>query len=285
LETPAADRVCELVVERMTRAGYADDVTLLVAHRTGQAPPPLEIELPAVPGQLAPLRRVLNGWLEGCGAAEEDCWAVVGAVIEAVSNSIDHAYDGDGGSVLVRGELAADGRAALTISDHGRWRPPDPRPDGRGRGLVMMRAFMDTVQVETSAEGTTVLLDRPLHHPAVLATQPAASPPRSDIPFEVTVDSAGAVPQVTVAGPVDLASAEELRSVLRAASRGGALSLSVDLTRVTLLASVGVHLLYELTEEMLSDSRTLTLRAPDGSLAQQVIILNGLDKIVRLAGD
>ena len=283
MERPAADRVCELTVERLTRAGSADDVTLLVAHRTGQAPPLLEVELPAVPGQLAPLRRVLNGWLDACGAVEEDCWAVVGAVIEAVSNCIDHAYDGDDGLVQVRGELSADGRAALTISDHGRWRPPDPRPDGRGRGLVMMRAFMDTVQVETSGEGTTVLLDRPLHHPAVLTTQPAAAPPPSDIPFEITLDTTGAVPQVTVAGPVDLAGADELRSALRAASRGGALSLSVDLTRVTLLASVGVHLLYELTEEMLSDSRTLTLRAPDGSLARQVITLNGLDKIVALA--
>jgi anti-anti-sigma factor len=142
---------------------------------------------------------------------------------------------------------------------------------------------MDTVQIETSPEGTTVLLDRPLHHPAVLATQPAAAPSRSDVPFAVTVDSAGAVPQVTVVGPVDLASADELRAVLRAASRGGALSLLVDLSRVTLLASVGVHLLYELTEEMLSDSRTLALRAPEGSLARQVITLNGLDKIVRLA--
>ncbi len=44
-----------------------------------------------------------------------------------------------------------------------------------------------------------------------------------------------------------------------------------------------MHLLYELTEEMLSDSRTLALRAPEGSLARQVITLNGLDKIVRLA--
>jgi hypothetical protein len=62
----------------------------------------------------------------------------------------------------VEGVLDEQGRACLTVVDHGRWRTPEPDPGRRGRGLLMMRGCMDTVEVEATAEGTTVLLDRRL---------------------------------------------------------------------------------------------------------------------------
>jgi anti-sigma regulatory factor (Ser/Thr protein kinase) len=46
------------------------------------------------------------------------------------------------------------------VRDYGSWRPE--RGDERGRGLVLMRALMDTVEVTPSAEGTTVRLRRRL---------------------------------------------------------------------------------------------------------------------------
>lgn len=46
----------------------------------------------------------------------------------------------------------------ITITDHGRWRPPPGEPGYRGRGLAMMRALTGDVQLHPTAEGTTVRL-------------------------------------------------------------------------------------------------------------------------------
>jgi anti-sigma regulatory factor (Ser/Thr protein kinase) len=53
-----------------------------------------------------------------------------------------------------------DGMAAVTISDHGGWR--DPRGGNRGRGILIMREFMDDVSIERTGQGTTVDLRRRL---------------------------------------------------------------------------------------------------------------------------
>ena len=50
----ATDRVAELILERMTRQGYQDDVTLLAVRLTGGPVPDLFADVPAEPGQLAP---------------------------------------------------------------------------------------------------------------------------------------------------------------------------------------------------------------------------------------
>ena len=52
----------------------------------------------------------------------------------------------------------SDGAIVVTVSDHGRWR--DPRPSSRGRGLPLMRALMESVEVDPGAHGTTVTLRR-----------------------------------------------------------------------------------------------------------------------------
>jgi anti-sigma regulatory factor (Ser/Thr protein kinase) len=53
-----------------------------------------------------------------------------------------------------------DGEAKVTIRDRGEWRR---RPGGnRGRGIPIMREFMDDVSVERAENGTTVHLLRRL---------------------------------------------------------------------------------------------------------------------------
>ena len=49
----------------------------------------------------------------------------------------------------------------ITIRDYGAWRAP--REGDHGRGLSLMRALMDTVEVSPTPEGTTVRLRRTLH--------------------------------------------------------------------------------------------------------------------------
>jgi anti-sigma regulatory factor (Ser/Thr protein kinase) len=48
----------------------------------------------------------------------------------------------------------------VTIRDHGKWRRP--RGGNRGRGIPIMREFMDDVSVERAENGTTVNLLRRL---------------------------------------------------------------------------------------------------------------------------
>ena len=51
----------------------------------------------------------------------------------------------------------AESTLQLTIADTGQWEDPDPAPDGRrGRGILLMRALMDRVIVDSDAAGTTV---------------------------------------------------------------------------------------------------------------------------------
>jgi anti-sigma regulatory factor (Ser/Thr protein kinase) len=186
----ATDRVAELTVERMTRQGYQDDVTLLAVRLTGKPVPDLYADVPAEPGQLAPLRARLEDWLVALGADEPDIASIEIGVLEAVSNAVEHAYDIPGGRIRVEGALDTQGRACLTVVDHGRWRTPDPDPGHHGRGLLMMRACMDTVEVETTAEGTTVLLDRRLRREPVVDLSRTASrviPPQRPAEMGVAV--------------------------------------------------------------------------------------------------
>ncbi|HEU4703977.1 MAG TPA: ATP-binding protein, partial [Conexibacter sp.] len=53
-----------------------------------------------------------------------------------------------------------DGRVRVTVRDEGRWRPP--RGAHRGRGVMMMRGLMDSVDLHHTDEGTTVVLERTL---------------------------------------------------------------------------------------------------------------------------
>ena len=277
----ATDRVAELTVERMTRQGYQDDVTLLAVRLTGKPIPDLYADVPAEPGQLAPLRARLEDWLVALGAAEPDIASIEIGVLEAVSNAVEHAYDIPGGRIRVEGALDTQGRACLTVVDHGRWRTPDPDPGRRGRGLLMIRACMDTVEVETTAEGTTVLLDRRLRREPVVDLSRTASgviPPQRPAEMGVAV-ARSMFPSIAVSGPIDLSTTEELRRHLWSASRGGALPLTVELGGVTHLASAGIQVLYDFVEETTAEGRTLRFVVPPGCPADYAIRLSDLHRV------
>jgi ABC-type transporter Mla MlaB component len=212
---------------------------------------------------------------------------VVLATLEAVTNSIEHAYPGGGGGrVLVEGSIDGDGRACLTVSDNGAWRTAPTDPGLRGRGLLMIRKCMDSVEIEATDGGTSVLLDRQLRRRPVLS--PADPAPERDLataPAELTVDLERSVhPRLTLAGPVDVRQVDRLRTLLWDASRGGALPLTVDLDAVTHLASAGIALLFEFVEDMATDGREVTLVAPAGCPARYALDVSGLDLIATIGG-
>jgi serine phosphatase RsbU (regulator of sigma subunit)/anti-sigma regulatory factor (Ser/Thr protein kinase) len=152
---PLCDHIVELLVERTP----SDDVALLAVHAAVDAASPLRLTLPAVPDSLALVRRRLRAWLERTDATELEAYDVVLSVCEAAANAVEHAY----GPVDAAFELAAhldEGEVVVTVRDFGAWRPP--RQPSRGRGLIVMRAAMDTVEVQPDEEGTTVVLRRRL---------------------------------------------------------------------------------------------------------------------------
>ncbi|HEY9418489.1 MAG TPA: SpoIIE family protein phosphatase [Pseudonocardia sp.] len=285
-DATAAERVAELIMERMTRNGYVDDVTLLVVEVTGRIAEDLHTDLPAEPGQIAALRESLCGWLEDLGASNRDVVAIELAVLEAAANVVEHAYPDREGRVVVDGSVDNGGRVFLTVSDTGTWRPAGADPGTRGRGLMMMRGSMDSVDVETGEDGTTVLLDRQLSNTPILGPGPAA-PPRAagdGGPAELTVSvERSERPRIVLSGPVDISTVASLRGQLWSVARGGALPLTVDLSDVTHLASTGIALLFEFVEDTATGGREVLLVARADSPARSAMEVSGLDQIASVA--
>jgi serine/threonine-protein kinase RsbW len=108
------------------------------------------------------------------GIAEDDRYHISMAVREAMVNAVMHgnAYDpakkvelsfeNDGTSLIIR------------IADQGEGIDPDKLPDplepanilrGSGRGIFLIRSFMDEVQFRKLAPGTELTLIKRLHSP------------------------------------------------------------------------------------------------------------------------
>jgi anti-anti-sigma factor len=103
-----------------------------------------------------------------------------------------------------------------------------------------------------------------------------------DEPFLAALTSDGPDAVLVVHGPVDVAGAVELRDQLRSITSNGTVSRSVDLSRVTLLASAGVHVLYEARDRSTAHHERLHLLAPRGSTAHHVLELVGLHPLEQI---
>jgi anti-sigma regulatory factor (Ser/Thr protein kinase) len=124
-------------------------------------PERLELRFPARTSALADARHLLRRWLRFRGAGDAEAYDVVVACQEACTNAIEHAYGPGGAEVRLEAFIDDEHRVHVTVRDTGQWRAP--RGTGRGRGLPMMNALMDEVDVRREAEGTEVRLVRRLN--------------------------------------------------------------------------------------------------------------------------
>lgn len=124
----------------------------------------LHFRVPAVAGRLAGLRRALAQWAARVGLSDEDSEALVLASYEAMANSVEHAYrDQTQGLLDLRGEVDDEqGRVVITVTDYGRWRPPQPSGGLRGRGLPLIQGLTSTSTITPTTAGTTVTMFWPL---------------------------------------------------------------------------------------------------------------------------
>jgi PAS domain S-box-containing protein len=153
------ERLCDHLLRSLVPGhGAPDDVALLALQNTPMADR-FSIALPAEPEALASMRALVRRWLRHAEGSEQEVAEITTACGEAATNAVEHAaasgsrpFEVDG---VVRGR-----EVEITVRDHGAWRPP--RDGDQGRGLSLMRALMDAVDVTPTSEGTIVRLRRVL---------------------------------------------------------------------------------------------------------------------------
>jgi serine/threonine-protein kinase RsbW len=124
----------------------------------------LHFRVPAVPGRLAGLRHALATWAARAGLDEEDTEALVLASYEAMANTVEHAYrDQTQGLLDLRARVDDQkARIVVTVTDYGRWKPPEPSGGLRGRGLSLIQGLTSTATITPTTGGTTVTMFWPL---------------------------------------------------------------------------------------------------------------------------
>ena len=278
-----ADAVCAAVVgDLVGQRVSTDDMCLLGATVRLPPPEPLAIAVPATANQLGSVRQRLAGWLTGLAVDEDDLVSIELAVVEAVTNTIEHAYDGVSGRVYLDASLEPDGSMRVAVTDHGRWKPHRRDPGFRGRGLVMMRECMDEMRLETCNEGTRVWLSRKVRRPLVAQVSQRLVRQLQFDELAVEVDVLPDTVRVSVTGSVDSASVGRLRDGLLDAARIGTLPLTVDLDGVSLLASAGLRLLYEQGRGLRESGGTLRVIAAPGSPARNALAVGGLEDVLAI---
>jgi anti-sigma regulatory factor (Ser/Thr protein kinase) len=149
----------DAIVDRMVAEGRpSDDVAILAAYLA-----PLDDRLtthwPAQADALAQIRHLLRRWLRHHGATDDEIYDVTVACQEACANAVEHAY-APGEEAFEVDAVLVDGGVEVSVRDRGQWRRA--RGTHRGRGMPMMEALMDSVHVQHTVDGTTVVLRRRL---------------------------------------------------------------------------------------------------------------------------
>ena len=149
----------EIVSVRVAYVSYGlarGTTTVVGIDARSQRVDTLRIEVPAAPEKLSHIRHRLLAWLEPLGVPGAVVADIVLAVNEACTNSVEHAYRDSGtGTIEVEASVKGD-NIVVCISDQGAWRIPSSEPSTRGRGLPIMEATSDHVELSRTNSGTTV---------------------------------------------------------------------------------------------------------------------------------
>jgi GAF domain-containing protein/anti-sigma regulatory factor (Ser/Thr protein kinase) len=152
--------LCDHLLSVLAPGVERDDDICLLAIR------PIELEaerfhtmLRADPTELSRLRRLLMRWLRLTQASAQEIYDITIAAGEACANAIEHAYGARAARFEVEGKLES-GAVHLRVRDYGNWRAP--RGAHRGRGLQLIEALMEDVEIDRSERGTEVRMRRRL---------------------------------------------------------------------------------------------------------------------------
>ncbi len=153
------DEACRRAIAHMPSLENLRDDVAVVAVQRSRIPSELDLGPAADPRVLADVRQTLRRWLRDQDADDNETMEITLAVNEACANAIEHAYSP--APARFRLHASCDDRTvSVVVSDYGSWRPP--RGDDRGRGLTIMEAAMDTVEVDVGDGGTRITMRRAL---------------------------------------------------------------------------------------------------------------------------
>ncbi len=154
LGTPLKNQATALQERIFNGHSNRDEASVLILSRTA----PVESYLfSAVPVVATIARAIVGDELAALGIEHDRRFGILVALGEAIANAIEHAYHGAAPG-LIRLKVEHDGRhVALVVEDFGCWKP-FVRGEDRGRGIEIMHAIMDGVQICSTRESTQVVL-------------------------------------------------------------------------------------------------------------------------------
>jgi anti-sigma regulatory factor (Ser/Thr protein kinase) len=103
-------------------------------------------------------------WLDELGATNDEIFGVALACTEAFANAVEHPHEPTTAVIDVDGSVS-DSMITINVNDHGTWRELRRREEG-GYGFPLIRREMDTVEVRSRPEGTTITMQRQLARPS-----------------------------------------------------------------------------------------------------------------------
>ncbi len=154
------DAMCEhLTVDARTARTAHDDVAVLVVRWLALGTT-IDLQVPSEARALRPLRAALRRWLAAGGVTDHEAFEILVATTEACSNAIRH-----GAPQATHFELKAElnGDVAIMVRSSGRWRERRSSAPG-GRGLDIMRQFMDDTEVDGGPDATEIRMRRRLEN-------------------------------------------------------------------------------------------------------------------------
>jgi PAS domain S-box-containing protein len=160
------EALCDHIVATLLADRPAtDDIAVLTVRTVPMSAERLHLDLPTNPKALGTLRRTVGRWLEPLGATTVESNDIQVSCHEACSNAMEHGYRFREATVDVNAEFDGS-EVLLTIADSGGWR--EKRDSDRGRGLDLIRALMDSVEVDADDGGTVVRMRKRLAEPVAL---------------------------------------------------------------------------------------------------------------------
>jgi anti-sigma regulatory factor (Ser/Thr protein kinase) len=117
----------------------------------------------AQPASLRRVRRMFRCWLDTARWPSEEATDLVLGVNEAVTNAIEHACaPAPTRTILVTAREVrlppCSRQAVINVIDHGHWRPMPVSAGTRGRGIAVMRAIAESLEINPSPAGTSVTM-------------------------------------------------------------------------------------------------------------------------------
>ncbi len=116
----------------------------------------------ATPANVTKSRHEFARWLRAFALDKPRADEILLAVTEAVTNAIEHGSGCDESKFVSIRACLNDQSMTATVSDSGHWissaaRPPAV-PTHRGRGLILIDAFADSVDIVRAADGTRITM-------------------------------------------------------------------------------------------------------------------------------